>query len=361
MKILHVITSLRLGGAEKLLTNLIPLLKNYGHEVDLLVFDGADAPLAEEVRESGVNVMDFGINNSVYSLKNLIKLFPFFKKYDIIHSHNTAPQFFCAICSLLFRRAYIVTTEHSGSNRRRNLKGFRLIDKWMYKRYRNVICVSKKTESNLKQYLKNANNIISINNGINVKNFEKATPTTVLETIAPFSRKIIMVAGFRWEKDQPTLIRALNFMPDDYHLFLVGDGVRRKEYEELIKFEGLNSRVHFLGIRTDVANLLQEADFIVMSSHFEGLSLSSLEGMSIGKPFIASDVEGLHDIVENAGILFKHGDSKDLANKILELDSFPNIYKEISNKCRLKAKEFDIEKTASQYNDIYLSIEKQKF
>lgn len=41
-----------------------------------------------------------------------------------------------------------------------------------------------------------------------------------------------------------------------------------------------------------------------MSSHFEGLSLSSIEGMAVGKPFVASDVDGLHEITENAGILF---------------------------------------------------------
>ena len=58
----------------------------------------------------------------------------------------------------------------------------------------------------------------------------------------------------------------------------------------------VSDRVHFLGVRTDVPTLLKAADIVVMSSHFEGLSLSNIEGMAAGKPFVASDVDGIPNL-----------------------------------------------------------------
>ena len=61
----------------------------------------------------------------------------------------------------------------------------------------------------------------------------------------------------------------------------------RKQCEILVHDCGVDDRVLFLGIRSDVPQLLKTADVTVMSSHFEGLSLSSIEGMTVGKPFVA--------------------------------------------------------------------------
>ena len=166
-----------------------------------------------------------------------------------------------------------------------------------------------------------------------------------------------MVAGFRWEKDQDTVIKALRHMPDNFHLFLAGDGIRRKELENLAASEALGNRVHFLGIRSDIPELLHAADYIVMSSHFEGLSLSSVEGMSVGKPFIASDVDGLREVVTGAGVLFPHQDAQSLANAILQLDSDENKYKSIADSCLTRAKQFDISAMADAYNECYKTLE----
>lgn len=101
MKILHVITSLRTGGAEKLMVDLLPRLRDKGHQVDLLIFDGTDTPFRQDVEAAGIKVFDLGIGGSVYSPMRLFKLIPFLKKYDVIHTHNTAPQLFAAIGSVL--------------------------------------------------------------------------------------------------------------------------------------------------------------------------------------------------------------------------------------------------------------------
>lgn len=356
MKILHIITSLRTGGAEKLMVDLLPRLKARGLDVDLLLFDGTDTPFRRDIEAAGIRVFDLGTGGSVYSPVRLLKLIPYLRKYDIVHTHNTAPQLFAAI-GRMAASAILCTTEHNTSNRRRRWKWYAAVDRWMYNHYRRVICISKKAEDNLREFIGTSRaEILTINNGIDVACYASAEPSPELEGIAPGSRKIIMVAGFRWEKDQDTLIRSLKYLPSKFHLFLVGDGVRRPELEALAKNENLADRVHFLGLRTDVPQLLHAADYVVMSSHFEGLSLSSVEGMSVGKPFLASDVDGLREVVKGAGVLFPHGDSKALANEIMALENAPEKYISVADACRQRASQFDISKMVEAYAELYKSL-----
>lgn len=356
MRILHVITSLRTGGAEKLMVDLLPRLKNKGFDVDLLLFDGTDTHFKREIENRGITVYDLGKGGSVYSPIRLLKLIPFLRKYDLVHTHNTAPQLFAAIGSLLCS-VVLCTTEHNTSNRRRAWKWYAAIDRWMYNRYQKVICISKKAEDNLRSFIgKSKARICTVNNGVDIARYAQARTSGVLEAIAPGSRKIIMVAAFRWEKDQDTLIKSLKHLPADFHLFLVGDGVRRPELENLVQAEVLSAQVHFLGLRNDVPQLLHAADYIVMSSHFEGLSLSSVEGMCVGKPFLASDVDGLREVVSSAGILFPHQDATALAHEIMKLERSPERYNAITQACSHRASQFDIKCMVEGYSKVYSSI-----
>ncbi len=356
MKILHVITSLRTGGAEKLMVDLLPLLKEKDLDVELLLFDGTDTPFRHAAEAAGIKVHDLGTGGSVYSPMRLFKLIPYLRKYDVVHTHNTAPQLFAAIGSVLCS-VVLCTTEHTTSNRRRGWRWYAVVDRWMYSRYRKVICISAKAEENLRRYIgRSCAEIMTINNGVDVEKYVSAPASPEFEHIAPGCRKIIMVAGFRWEKDQDTLIKALTHLPENFHLFLVGDGVRRKECEALASQKGVAERVHFLGIRPDVPALLHAADYVVMSSHFEGLSLSSVEGMSVGKPFLASDVNGLREVVEGAGILFPHGNAEALASEILKLEASPELYRAVAFSCSTRARQFDISKMAEGYLNVYNSL-----
>ena len=119
--------------------------------------------------------------------------------------------------------------------------------------------------------------------------------------------------------------------------------------------ENLNimDSVKFLGLRTDIPDILKTADIIVMSSHYEGLSLSSIEGMSVGKPFVASDVDGLHEITVDAGILFHERDAKALATSIEKLMNNPKYYHQVANSCMQRAQQYDIKKTIKRYLQVY--------
>lgn len=357
MRILHVITSLRTGGAEKLMVDLLPRISKYGHQVDLLVFNGVHTPFMDSLKSKGINVYSLRVGN-VYNIKNIFSVIPYLKQYDVVHTHNTACQFYVALaCKLSSSKCVLVTTEHSTSNRRRSIKFFRTFDSWMYHSYKSIICVSDIAGNNIKEYIGDyCLKIATIPNGIDYEFFNSARPTNELKNNKLDCHCGVMVAGFRYEKDHPTVIKAYAQLPKKFHLFLVGDGERRTEFEALAKQLHCEERIHFLGVRSDVASILKESDVVIMSSHREGLSLSSLEGMASGKPFIASDVDGLQETVCGYGELFPHEDANALSALITHLADDMDYSKKIAEQCQIRAKQFDIAVMAKQYLDCYSSL-----
>lgn len=78
--------------------------------------------------------------------------------------------------------------------------------------------------------------------------------------------------------------------------------------------------------------------------------------MASGKPFIASDVPGLRDVVAGAGVLFPAGDEKILAERINELLSDDDYYEKVSQACLERSKEYDINRMVGQYIELYGSM-----
>jgi len=174
--------------------------------------------------------------------------------------------------------------------------------------------------------------------------------------ISQESKILLQVSSFRYPKDQKTIIRALKMLDDSVVLVLVGDGPLKKECEEFAVQKGVSDRVFFLGIRMDISKILKTADIIILSSHHEGLSLSSIEGMASGKPFVASNAPGLGDIVKGAGVLFPVGDENILAQKLENLLSDTKFYSKTVEKCLERAEQYNITENIEKTIRLYESI-----
>lgn len=352
MKILHVITSLHTGGAEKLMVDLLPRMNAMDDaEVELCVFDGERTPFYEQLQAKGVRI--HALTRSAYSLMNVVKLIPLMRKYDVIHTHNTSCQFAVALLSY-FTKAKLVTTEHNTTNRRRDNKLWYWLDRWMYSRYDRVICISDKAKANLQEYLKcfDDEKVCTIYNGIDLSCY---SPSYDRKTES--DKKIVtMVAAFRKQKDQKTLIRAMEMLPDNYILQLVGDGELVDDVKAWVNTLSYSNRLVFLGMRSDVPKILSASDVVVLSSHYEGLSLSSIEGLACGRPFVASDVDGLHEIVDGYGVLFEHENHVMLADEIKRLCEDSEYSNAVVRKCQERAKQYDISGMADNYYIVYKDL-----
>lgn len=335
------------------MTTLLPRLRELGNDVELLVFDGTRTSFTVELERQGIKIHSLN-TKKVYSPLNILRLRKYLSGFGIVHTHNTACQLFVPLANHMLRgkRPKLVTTEHNTTNRRRRIKFLKPIDRWMYRQYDSIISIGDTTKKNLKDYLGIQFNGKVIYNGI-------VLPDNPGNVKAPDLNKniiISMVAAFRPQKNQDCLVRALTLLPSNCHVRLIGDGERRPEVEALVKTLNLQDRVEFTGNRADVVALLSQSHINVLSSHWEGFGLSAVEGMALGIPTIVSDVPGLREIVDGYGILFPDSDHKALAEAIMSVVENPEEYISLSQRCRKRAEEFDIVKTAVQYNNLYSKV-----
>jgi glycosyltransferase involved in cell wall biosynthesis len=352
MKILQIDSSLGPGGAEKLIADLVLASSE---KMDVLILDNSYGRYGEILQQQGIKVIKPNSSRSYFSLLNLFFLWKHIKQYDVIHVHCFPCVYWIAFINLFISKKYIYT-EHNTFNKRRKYTFFRPIEKFIYSRYDSIACVSDLVAVQLKLWLgNNWRNISVIKNGINLDNYIDAVKYNKTDFPNCTDEDVIlaMVARFSSAKDQPTLIKAMVLLPENYKLLLVGGGERENEYKDLVDNLDLSNRVNFLGFRTDVPNILKSVDICVLSSHWEGMPLSAIESMASGRPLIASDVGGIREIVLGAGVLFEHENEKELYSRILELKNNREIYSEISAKCLERAKEFDIYKVLDSYYKLY--------
>lgn len=356
MRILHIINSLDIGGAEKLLTVLLPEIKKQGTEVELLLLNKGNITLFEELTRQGISIhcLDVGFLRDPLIT---FKLLPYMGgKYDIIHAHIFPTQYWVTLAKVISsNRTKLVFTEHSTSNTRISSPFYSVIDKWMYTKLDHLVCITKEIEDIYLRYQPKLSGKTSIiQNGVPINLIKSSKPLDLSSFNSSQDDKILLqVAGFRPEKQQETLVEALSYLPDNFKILFAGDGPRRAEIEELAQERGFAERVFFLGNRNDVYSLQRAVDYIVLSTHYEGLSLACIEGMASGKPFLASDVKGVRNLVSGAGLLFEEGNAKQLAELILQLENNPDFKEKTIRNCEERASHYSIEECARKHIELY--------
>lgn len=347
MKILHIITSLELGGAEKLLLDLIPAQKKQGAEVELLVLDTKGEKFIDEYKKRGIKIHTTKINNK-FSLRNVLEISKIIKnnKFQIVHAHLIHAQIWTSVARYLNKNIIYITTEHSTHNRRRNNKVYKALDRFIYNSYSKVIAISEATAKELIRWTGiSLKKVEIISNGVSLRAFMGK----------PKEKKgnnLIMVSRFHPSKDHLTVIRAMEKLPKDYTITFVGEGETQEIAKREVLMLNLNNRVQFLGYSNSVSSLLKRSDIAIQSSNFEGFGLSALEAMASGTPIIASNVEGLSNVVGDSGLLFELGNVNDLVEKILSLED-SKFYLEKSKAGIRNSLTYSIESTAKKYIAIY--------
>lgn len=349
MRVLYIINSLGTGGAEKLVVDILPILKKRGVDVELLVINKVESIFEDALVDMKITYSPFSLN----SPKNILFIKKFIKNFDIVHVHLFPSQYWAA---LTFSKIPMVVTEHCTFNKRREKVIYRPIEQLTYGRFKRIVSISNKANEAIQKWLRfKENKFVIIENGINLKSFYEAKPIP-LNYLPKNSKKIIMVGRFNPTKDQPTAIRAMKHLAKDVHLILVGEGNLTTECENLAKSLEVDERVHFFGLRKDIPQLLKSCDINLISSHSEGLSISSLEALASGRPLVASNVNGLREINKDAGLLFEDNDEKDLANCVNQLLNDAAFYEKISKRCLERVKSYDIDNTVSEHLALYNEI-----
>jgi len=364
MRILHVIDSLGTGGAQRLIVDMAPIQKELGHSVSVLeLVESKESYLKDALLRFGIKTTHVSNRISVYNPLLVFKIIPYLSKYDVIHVHLFPALYWVAFAKFLsFSKTPLFYTEHCTTNRRRDKWILRIFDRFAYRRYKSIIACSDKSKETFNETYPMIR-IESIPNGINLASFNK-TETIRRDLLFEITEPCFittMVSRFNYidgfyHKRQDVLIRAMAELPEVFHLVLVGgheDELGVIKAKELCEQYKVTSRVHFLYTRDDIPNILLGSDVIALSSDFEGLSLASIEGMASGKPFLASDVDGLREVVGGAGILVKPEDVAGFVESLQKLYNDRDYYELVAKRCKARASEYDVHKVVSDYLDVY--------
>lgn len=358
MRVLQVIDCFeRSGGAQQFFRDLISEMNREGVDVEVLSIippQNGNGEFVDRATQQGIPVHIL-TDRSIYDVRNVFAMHHFLHEhvYDIIHVHLFPALYFCALAKP--KGVKLLYTEHSTDNRRRHSLLFRRIDAWIYKHYERVVCISSKTRESLHGKVSKRIPTIDIANGIDLAKFREAMPFPINRELGiPDGAKFIaMCARFQDGKDYMTLLKSVKYLPDNYHVLCIGDGPLREECETFCQVHNLLGQVHFLGLRADVANLFQASDVVVLSTSHEGFSIVMLEAMACGKPFVASAVPGIEDLVKDYAVLFPFGDEIALADCIKKLLSDSDYYNMIASKSIQFSSRYDIKHTARHYIEVY--------
>lgn len=358
MRVLHVINSLATGGAEKLILETLPKYNELGITADVLLLNGTNHPFLEELKKLDCCEIFILGTTSPYQLKFILQLIPFFKKYNIIHAHLFPATYFSVLAKTIsFSKTPVVFTEHSTSNKRFRNKGFSWINSKIYSLFDHIICITEEVKKEvLQKTTVSAKKLTVINNGVDVLKIALAVPVTRTSIHPALSCEdflLLQVSSFREQKDQQTVIKTLALLPEKVKLLFAGSGALQKNCENLVQDLYLENRVFFLGNRRDVPQLFKSIDVGVLSSNYEGFGLVAVEAMAAGKPFLASDVPGLSEVVGGAGILFPKGDGRRLAQEIIFLMNDKTHYEKIATACTIRASNFGIDQMVREHIQLY--------
>jgi glycosyltransferase involved in cell wall biosynthesis len=352
MKILHVLDSLNIGGAETLVLALCAEWKRLGVDVELYALRGG--PLAEDARLAGIPV-HIGGCGSIYSPLHILWLARFVRSrhFDIIHVHLYPAQLWAPLAARLAGwKVPLVATEHSIHNRRRTAL-FRPLDCWMYRQFTVTAAISEAARSSLARHLGDTQyRSVVIPNGIDETRFQDTGPPSLDPGTNP---TLLIVGSLTQVKDQATAIRAMAGI-EDAKLVIVGDGPKRRELEALTRQLGLQGRVHFLGVRRDIARLIAAADIYLQTSRWESFCLAVVEAMCGGLPCVVSRVPGLEEIVGSAGLYYEPGDERGLASAIRFLLDRPEFRRTLSERGVRRAKDFTLPVCRSRYEALYRTV-----
>lgn len=357
MRVLQVINSLAVAGAEMLLVEVVRRLKQRGVTSDVYTLKRVGSPLEQTLVDEGVRL--YGLSaRSVYSPGHVLPLVRHLhqKRYEVIHVHLYPAQLWLAVAAVVSRtRTPLVTTEHNTYNRRRKWY-FWPIDRWMYGQYHRVICISEATRDSLNKWMPAMTKRLDVVwNGISLERFQSAKGYRKEEVIGVDAPLVLSVGRLERQKDMQTLVRAVAELKG-VHLAITGEGPERADLQALIDREGMRGRVHLLGRRLDIPQLLKTADVYAQSSLWEGFGIAAVEAMASGLPVVASCVPGLADVVGDAGVLVEPANPKAFAEQIRRVITDTKLRRVLSERASHRAQLFSIDRTVEGILRVYEQV-----
>lgn len=366
IRVLHLISSNGLYGAEKVLLELASGMNSNGASVWLVGVRNLHNPHLEIIDEARKRGIPAGVveSNARFDARTVNQLVRFIRenRINLIHTHNYKSDFI-GMSAARRTNIAIVATNHLWTRASFKLRLYEFFDGLILRRFNKVIAVSNQVKQDMLKAGIKETKIRVINNGIAVK------PTDVLKNglrnklgIPEDATVVSCIARLSPEKGHTYLLEAAKKIIEkraDVFFVLVGDGPLRdaliKEAERL----KINKRVIFAGYQKKIEDFYSITDIFVLPSLREGLPLAILEAMGFAKPVIATAVGASPEIINDfkTGILVKPANTDELYEALNKLLGDISLRDKLGENAKIFVREnYSVEKMVSAYKEVYEEV-----
>jgi glycosyltransferase involved in cell wall biosynthesis len=370
-KLMIVIHSLRGGGSERVLINLLKGLHRSEFSITLVLYEGVfDYPMPGDVK---LRILNIATGRNIFKLTasfvlKILRLVGLMRKEspDVILSLISSTNATVTIARLLSGiRCRLIVSEHThpSVNLGNELYGnvTKRFIKRCYPRADRIVAVSEGIKQDLiHNFGVREAKIAMIYNPINIEEIEVLSTEDVEH---PWFREgipvVISVGRLTKQKGYPYLLKAFSMVRRslECRLVILGEG---EDKENLVKTAielGLKKDVEFMGFQQNPFKYMARSSFFVLSSLYEGFGNVIVEAMALGLPVISTDCpSGPSEIIEHRmnGLLVPVKDAEALARAILDIAGNNVLRNELSAGARLRARSFTLDKIVEKYRGVFL-------
>jgi glycosyltransferase involved in cell wall biosynthesis len=367
MRILQLISSGGMYGAEAVILNLSRTLNQQGHTSLLGIFSNSTNPnlqLHDLAQQEGIESHLISCRGQLdRTVPATIRALAAATNADLIHAHGYKADVYAYI-AMRRTNTPLVSTCHTWYDDNRLVWLYGVIDRRVLRSYAAVIAVSDDVRQRLLHAGVPTNHIHFIRNGIDLRPFTNATPS-LRHLAAPEGLLIGWVGRLTRDKGPDLFLQAIAQLrptSPSARYILVGEGPFRPECERLITSLALTDIVHLLGQRSDMPAVYASCDLLVSSSRLEGLPMAILEGMASTLPWVAPQVGAIPLAIHDGqnGILIPSENVEILATSMARLMQSPEERASMGAAARrLTESEFSAERMSEDYLRVYTTAATQ--
>ncbi|MFD1929262.1 glycosyltransferase [Sporosarcina siberiensis] len=327
MKVLLLINSLQIGGAEKHVVTTANNLVN--NNIEVYVCSVSNKIAQRNKLDERVTFYSLGEDENL-SLKKVWRLGSYLKKnkIDIVHSHLFLSDIYNFLSSFThYKKIKRISTEHSTSSRRKKYKSFGFIQRLIYRRFETIIAISNAVKIHVLKWTGVSHRkLVTIHNGTEI---DIKPQKEIIEKYSQLTFRKVRIgtlARLEHRKDLRTSLRSIRYLVyklgyTDFHYTIYGDGPQRNMLESYANELEINDFVDFPGFQSDINEVIDDIDIHILPSIEEGFGISIIETMARGIPNVGTVTGGIPEIISDSinGYLFNCGDYKELSNKLLTL------------------------------------------
>lgn len=353
-----------LGGGEVWMLTVMKELAGRGYKVTLIC--KPEAEIIKQANEAGIDVLPIRIAGDFdpFTISQLIKIY-IKRKIDIVIA-NVGKDIRLAGSAAKFVPRISVIALHQVDREIKNNLRYRIT----YNSLADLIIVNslatKNTLLKCAPWLLNEK-IKVVYHGIDYEKYSERNITDLRNQLGLSQQDLIIgfVGRLSVQKGIKYLLDAFRLVTEKFknvHLVIAGTGELEGMVKEFTKRFNLENRIHLLGFRKDIPDLMRTFDIFLLPSLWEGFGIVLIEAMAAGKPVVATNASSIPEVVEDgrSGILVPPENAKAISEALAKLISEPELRIKFGGEgLKIVKEKFTIDRMINDYENFFYELKKE--